>query len=152
MRMWGVDPGWMCRKHLLGAHVETHMILGVMKKKKNILGFIEKRLIDPITLYREHEGLVNEMLFRGYKHNSPLTYIESHNVVSDYIDFVKKELAWHKEWKALDVAKNTKDLIDRCKECHLNYVLLCMEGETFLKMKHIEEKRKTEAQFLESKI
>lgn len=32
MRMWLVPPSHMCRKHLLGEHVELHMLLGTLKK------------------------------------------------------------------------------------------------------------------------
>ena len=28
MRMWMVNPGFMCNKHLLGEHVECHMLVG----------------------------------------------------------------------------------------------------------------------------
>lgn len=28
MRMWMVDPKIMCRKHLLGEHLELHMLAG----------------------------------------------------------------------------------------------------------------------------
>ena len=36
MRMWLVPPSHMCRKHLLGEHVELHMLLGTLKKGKSI--------------------------------------------------------------------------------------------------------------------
>ena len=38
MRMWMLPPECMCRKHLLGEHVELHMLLGSMRRGKSIEG------------------------------------------------------------------------------------------------------------------
>ena len=40
MRMWMLPPKGLCRKHLLGEHVELHMLLGSMRRGKNIDGFL----------------------------------------------------------------------------------------------------------------
>ena len=40
MRMWMLPPETMCRKHLLGEHVELHMLLGSLRRGKNIDGFL----------------------------------------------------------------------------------------------------------------
>jgi hypothetical protein len=42
MRMWMVWPELMCRKHLLGEHVEIHMLLGALNKGHRVQGFINK--------------------------------------------------------------------------------------------------------------
>ena len=34
MRQWMVDPRLLCRKHLLGEHVENHMFIGTLKRVK----------------------------------------------------------------------------------------------------------------------
>ena len=73
MRMWLVPPSHMCRKHLLGEHVELHMLLGTLKKGKSITGFLSGGLVDPCRMYKRHGELVREMERRGYAHNSPLT-------------------------------------------------------------------------------
>lgn len=72
MRMWLVDPEVMCRKHLLGEHVEMHMYLGSMKQRKAMLGYLAKNLLEPSVLYNRHEELAAEIERRGWKHNSPM--------------------------------------------------------------------------------
>ena len=46
MRMWMVPPSKMCRQHLLGEHVEIHMLVGTMRKGKSMQGFYDNRLVD----------------------------------------------------------------------------------------------------------
>lgn len=72
MRMWMVDPATMCRKHLLGEHVEMHMLLGSMKKGTSLHGFAYNNLIEPSWLINRHEAVANEMIARGYNHKSPM--------------------------------------------------------------------------------
>lgn len=67
-----VDPSILCRKHLLGEHAECHMIEGTLRKGKSIEGFLRKKLVDPSSLYRRHNELVQEIERRGYNHKSPL--------------------------------------------------------------------------------
>ena len=45
MRMWMVPPSKMCRKHLLGEHVELHMIAACLRLGKSIRGYVETGLI-----------------------------------------------------------------------------------------------------------
>ena len=42
MRMWMVPPRKMCRKHLLGEHVEIHMAVATLRLGKSVAGFLEK--------------------------------------------------------------------------------------------------------------
>lgn len=101
MRMFlGVSPSEMCRKHLLGNHVECHMIYGAMKKNKNLDGY--QGLIQPELLELWHEALSNEMIKRGYKHNSPMVYFL---IPSKYLDL------------KVDEEKSVLDLRQRCNEC-----------------------------------
>lgn len=72
MRMWMVNPASMCRRHLLGEHVELHMLAGSILRGKSIAGFLEKGLVAPQALVSRHEALVREMKRRGYSHASPL--------------------------------------------------------------------------------
>jgi Pyrimidine dimer DNA glycosylase len=39
MRMWLVDPRLMCSQHLLGEHVELHMLVGSLNRKKTSMAF-----------------------------------------------------------------------------------------------------------------
>lgn len=72
MRMWMTPPETMCRKHLLGEHVELHMFVGTLNKGTSIDGFLTKNLLEPESLYERHEILAAEMTRRGYAHESPL--------------------------------------------------------------------------------
>ena len=72
MRMWMVPPQKMCRKHLLGEHVEIHMAVASLRHGKSLAGFLRKGLLELASLERRHDELVHEMLRRGYSHRSPL--------------------------------------------------------------------------------
>jgi len=72
MRMWMVDPRTMCRQHLLGEHVELHMIVGAHRRGKSLRWMIDRWLLWPRKVLERHEDLVAEMTRRGYRHNSPL--------------------------------------------------------------------------------
>ena len=72
MRMWMVDPKKMCRKHLLGEHVEIHMMVGTLLKGRSIDGFLERGLLEPQSARQRHDALAAEMQARGYTHRSPL--------------------------------------------------------------------------------
>ena len=70
--MWLVDPELMCRNHLLGEHLELHILASCLNEGKGIAGFIEYGLVDPSLLFNRHELLVKEMKKRGYRHYSPI--------------------------------------------------------------------------------
>ncbi|EFL85585.1 hypothetical protein HMPREF1022_00204 [Desulfovibrio sp. 6_1_46AFAA] len=107
MRMWLVPPSHMCRKHLLGEHVELHMLLGTLKKGKSITGFLSGGLIDPCRMYKRHGELVREMERRGYAHNSPLTEEECTEALRDYDCSTAH----------IDINANALELRRRCREC-----------------------------------
>lgn len=75
MRIWDIDPKFLCRKHLLAEHRELHAIWNILTKNKR--GYAKH----PETLrwkgrlkalYLRHEKLKQEFLKRGYKHFSDL--------------------------------------------------------------------------------
>lgn len=72
MRMWMVDPKFLCHNHLLGEHRELHTFLGTLKKGISIEGYIRNGLLEVHNLFKRHEELVEEFKKRGYNHNSPL--------------------------------------------------------------------------------
>ena len=76
MRMWMVDPQHMCRQHLLGEHLELHMFVGTIKKGVSLEGYVNAGLVETSSIAFRHEQLVQEMEKRGYKHGSPLTYVD----------------------------------------------------------------------------
>ena len=108
MRQWLVDPKIMCRKHLLGEHVEHHMIMGSIIKKKNIDGFLKNNLLEPKSLQRRHQELADEMENRGYTHKSPLVVC------------IEGLTATQKNW-VIDKDDALKELLRRCPECRERY-------------------------------
>jgi len=96
-----VDPEVLCRRHLLGEHVECHMFRGSLNRGKSLTGFVETGLLDSRALARRHDELAQEMLRRGYRHDSPLV-----------VDFDETAAAG-------DVDSNTslRELASRCEDC-----------------------------------
>ena len=74
----------MCRKHLLGEHVELHMLLGSMRRGKNMDGFLSGGLVDPQLVFARHEELVTEMTRRGFKHTSSIDACECVSLAAQY--------------------------------------------------------------------
>jgi len=72
VRMWMVEPKAMCRKHLLGEHVEIHMLAGALRRGRSIAGFVAENLLEPRSARTRHAALAAEMTRRGYRHSSPL--------------------------------------------------------------------------------
>ena len=100
MRMWMLPTAGMCRKHLLGEHVELHMLLGSMRRGKNIEGFLSGGLVDPQRIFARHQELVAEMTRRGFKHNSP---IDEHECAALAVGFAGRV--------TIDTAANAHDLL-----------------------------------------
>lgn len=72
MRMWMVNVRTMCRKHLLGEHVECHMIAGSINKGRRLDGFVDSNALQLKSLITRHDAIAREMIRRKYKHKSPL--------------------------------------------------------------------------------
>lgn len=102
-RLWGVDPSGMCREHLLGEHKEMHQIAGTIESHPHgeaiAEGHAEKDQIDTSLIQERHDELVEEMLERGFNHNSPLSYDDELDIGS------------------IDIESNRKELQDRCDNC-----------------------------------
>jgi hypothetical protein len=102
MRMWMVDPDTMCRKHLLGEHVEIHMLSGSLARSRSIEGFLAKHLLEPSSMVQRHEALAAEMEHRGYAHSSPLRSVGN---LERFVQF------------RVDRAESTRELAARCPAC-----------------------------------
>lgn len=98
-----VDPSIMCRKHLLGEHVELHMLVAHLKLGRRIDGYVKNNCTEPNSIESRHRELEKELLKRGYNHNSPLTQ----PVILNF---------QHPEAK-VNVDSALIDLVSRCKEC-----------------------------------
>lgn len=105
MRMWMVDPKIMCKKHLLGEHVETHMFMGCMAKGKKLQGYIDNNLFEVQSLFYRHLELSQEIEDRGYKHKSVMN-------LGNYLLHYKKYTN-----VKIDREQSLSDLLDRCSEC-----------------------------------
>lgn len=106
MRIWNIDTSKMCRKHLLGEHVELHMMIGSMKKNKSFKKFFEYEIIDLKLIYKRHKELVSEMLRRGYNHKSDIDEMEYNKLLENY-----------EETGSVNISKSISDLSERCSEC-----------------------------------
>ena len=75
MRIWDLDPSILCRKHLLGEHLELHSVWTVLTQNKK--GYSKHpetlRWVGKLkALFVRHDNLVLEMKKRGYNHHSDL--------------------------------------------------------------------------------
>jgi hypothetical protein len=107
MRMWMVDPRIMCRKHLLGEHVECHMLYASIARGKYPHSDKQKRILDPSSLHRRHSALAQEVERRGYNHKSPMPpfpddYTPPHGEIS--------------------LSESLSDLFSRCRDCGQIYI------------------------------
>ena len=103
MRMWMVDPSVMCRKHLLGEHVEIHMMAGHLQLGRKVDGYVRENCVQPRSIAVRHTALAEEMQRRGYKHVSPLR---------------QPKIAAHQHPEAqVDRQAALAELVHRCAEC-----------------------------------
>ncbi|MHA2353488.1 MAG: pyrimidine dimer DNA glycosylase/endonuclease V [Candidatus Thorarchaeota archaeon] len=113
MRMWMVDTKTMCRKHLLGEHVETHMILGTLKSGIRLDGYVRNNLLELKSLKKRHDEIAAEMVRRGYNHQSPLDWMDEEADSVNQTDDVKNS--------KVDKLLALGDLHSRCSECREKY-------------------------------
>ena len=106
MRMWGINPKLLCRQHLLGEHNEIHKHRHNFVKKHSISKRISPVVqIEPENMKKRHDELVNEMIARGYKHNSPYEQPDLTHLKPD------------ERYATINVDNSINDLINRCPEC-----------------------------------
>lgn len=106
MRMWMINSIFMCRKHLLGEHGEIHKHRHNFEKKHSISGRIFPIVqIEPEQMENRHNELANEMLARGYNHNSP------------YCLPNLEHLSNSERLATVDLEHSLSELIFRCNDC-----------------------------------
>jgi hypothetical protein len=103
----------LCRKHLLGEHVEHHMFAGHLKRKRGLDGYIRENCIEMMSIYRRHDELSEEMKRRGYNHKSEIDLNELNCSFDNYE-------RWQVE-VTVDRDKSLRELIRRCPECMERY-------------------------------
>lgn len=102
MRMWMIPPGMLCDKHLLGEHLECHMVAGSLLKgrEESIKGLCRNDLLEPQHLESRHAELVAEMQARGMRHASSLPALPPEVPRGD-----------------VDVQESYHQLLQRCVSC-----------------------------------
>lgn len=105
MRMWMLDPGKMCDRHLLGEHVEIHMLAGSIRKRRSLDGFLRERIIEPVSLKVRHDAIVKEMARRGFRHQSEIPSQPDISYLGE------------KSGTSVDRVASRRDLRSRCSRC-----------------------------------
>ena len=109
MRMWGINPKLLCKKHLLGEHGEIHKHRHNFVKQHSIAKRIAPVVqIAPEQMQKRHDELADEMVRRGYNHQSPymqpdLSYLKS-----------------NERYAEIDTNISILDLVARCEDCAKN--------------------------------
>ena len=114
MRLWLVDPKMMCRKHLLGEHVECHMFVGTINKGVSVNGYVRLNLLEIEQLRSRHDELAIEIERRGYKHKTPLGEFSMQGISTQKIN----------RHSALS------NLLKRCANCRENLEKIILENQT----------------------
>jgi hypothetical protein len=105
MRMWMVDVGVLCDRHLLGEHGELHKHLHNWRKRHRIDGRIAVNSIEPGSYKSRHDALEVEMARRGMKPNSPIEQPDF-----SYLPEVQRGIK-------VDVVAAMALLVERCERC-----------------------------------
>ncbi|MHA1962788.1 MAG: pyrimidine dimer DNA glycosylase/endonuclease V [Candidatus Thorarchaeota archaeon] len=105
MRMWMVDPALMCNEHLLGEHVECHMLVGHLQRKRQITNYIRLNLLQPQSLRERHRQLALEMESRKMLHKSPLPEFDMSYLPEGHRIYI------------VDAEESWTELSRRCSEC-----------------------------------
>lgn len=110
MRMWMLPPRLLCRQHLLGEHAEIHKFRPSFEKRHDMTRRIELEQIEPRSMKRRHDVLVEEILRRGYNHDSPYELPDLSYIDPELLDVSVSRLS------ALF------DLLARCDDCWERFV------------------------------
>ena len=101
-----VDPKIMCRQHLLGEHVECHMLYGSIVE--GLYKHTPKRakILCPERLHFRHYQLSEEMRSRGYNHKSPM---------------LPYPRGYKPDRGEISVSDSLGELLHRCPSCRANW-------------------------------
>lgn len=112
-----VPPALLCRSHLLGEHVECHMLASTLRRGRSVAGYIRNGLIEPLSLGARHDALAAEMARRGYRHASPLGAVRTGHLPAD------------QRRHRVDEAASLRGLTRRCAECRARSAACSQRGE-----------------------
>lgn len=110
--MWMVNPRLLCRKHLLGEHGEIHKHRHNFVKQHSISKRVSPVVqIEPANMKKRHDELAEEMLRRGFNHNSPFEQPD--------ISYLPEE----EQHAQVNISIACVDLIERCPSCAKNILI-----------------------------
>jgi hypothetical protein len=77
MRIWDINPKYLCQKHLLAEHRELHGLWNILTIHKSKGGYSRhpetlRWVGKQKALFLRHEKLINEFSCRGYLHHTLL--------------------------------------------------------------------------------
>jgi hypothetical protein len=113
-----VNPKILCRKHLIAENVEAHMFVSTIKNGVSIQGYIDKNLLEPLSLVSRHDEIAAEMIARGYRHQSPIGNFDVAQYITNQNNLYKK----------VDKISAFRDLITRCKNCRNRFLWYVNNG------------------------
>jgi hypothetical protein len=95
MRVWDINPAFLCRQHLLGEHREIHAIYTILSEDRS--GYRNHpevvRWVGRLTALRErHNLVVREMENRGYNHMSDLPVILDDEHQDDFVNTIEEQI------------------------------------------------------------
>jgi len=105
-----INPVIMCRQHLLGEYREMFTLIGHLKHKRQIKGYIAKNCLEPTSIEKRYNELKQEMLNRNYKINKQFVF------TPDLLNHLDE----HSKNYKVDVEASLIDLSNRCKNCKQN--------------------------------
>jgi len=106
MRMWMINPKFLCKNHLMGEHFEIHKHRHIFLKKYSIAKRISPIVqIEPASMKKRHDELVREIIRRKYNHNSPYEMPDISYLTEAQMN------------AKVDLDYSLKDLNNRCPEC-----------------------------------
>lgn len=109
MRMWMVNPRIMCNKHLGGEYAEFYKHKWTFENKHKKDKYIENNCLEPRSMQKRHDELVEERLRRGLKAKGTF--------IAPDISYLPE----HQQNHTIDVEMNLKLLIDKCPDCKKLY-------------------------------
>ncbi|MFW6219844.1 MAG: pyrimidine dimer DNA glycosylase/endonuclease V [bacterium] len=106
MRMWMINPKYLCNKHLIGEHGEIHKHRHNFIKKHSVLGRLYPIIqIEPMSMLDRHDELVKEMIIRNMNHKSPYIMPDVSYIDKQYLNL------------KVDRDYSIRDLMTRCEDC-----------------------------------
>lgn len=110
MRMWMVNPVFLCAQHLSGEHGEIHKHRHNFVKQHSIAGRIEGNACEPSSMKTRHDELAAELQRRAIEAgrkppDSPYELPDLSHLPDDQRNF------------KVDVDANLELLVSRCPDC-----------------------------------